>query len=156
MAQLLTGTRVYGNTSIDSQLIVGNVTPYAATSNTTGSLIVTGGVGITGNVYTGNIVITGITSNGITFADGTRQITAATSGGGGGASLSGYLANTIIVANSTGFLSNSNAFFTASNNTLATSNVYVTNRVGFANANNILVVYQVYNANTNSLDTIFG
>ena len=156
MAQLLTGTRVYGNTSIDSQLIVGKVTPYAATSNTTGSLIVTGGVGVSGNVYTGNIVITGITSNGITFADGTRQITAATSGGGGGASLSGYLANTIIVANSTGFLSKSNAFFTASNNTLATSNVYVSNRVGFANANNILVVYQVYNANTNSLDTIFG
>jgi hypothetical protein len=51
MAQLLSGTRVYGNTSIDSQLIVGNVAPYAATSNTTGSLIVTGGMGITGNLF---------------------------------------------------------------------------------------------------------
>ena len=51
MAQLLSGTRVYGNTSIDSVLIVGNVTPYAATSNSTGSLQVTGGVGITGNTW---------------------------------------------------------------------------------------------------------
>jgi len=35
-----------------------------------------------------------------------------------GALSSGYLANTIIVANSTGFLSNSNAFFTQSNSTI--------------------------------------
>jgi hypothetical protein len=62
MAQLLTGTRVYGNTSIDSQLIVGNVTPYAATSNTTGSLIVTGGVGVSGNIYIGG---TSAGSNGV-------------------------------------------------------------------------------------------
>jgi len=62
MAQLLTGTRVYGNTSIDSQLIVGNVTPYAATSNATGSLIVTGGVGVSGNIYVGG---TSAGSNGV-------------------------------------------------------------------------------------------
>ena len=73
-----------------------------------------------------------------------------------GASAVLYTANTIIVANTAGYLSNSNVYFTASNNTLATSNVYVSNRVGFANSNNILVVYQTYNANTNSLDTIFG
>jgi len=77
MAKLLTGTRVYGTANVDSVLRVGNTTPVNSTSNTTGSLIVTGGVGITGNVYTGNIVITGNTSNGITFADGTRQTTAA-------------------------------------------------------------------------------
>jgi hypothetical protein len=92
----------------------------------------------------------------ITTVGTSNTITFASTGGGGGASLSGYLANTVVVANASGFLSNSNVFFTASNNTLATSNVYVSNRVGFANANNILVVYQVYNANTNSLDTIFG
>jgi len=73
-----------------------------------------------------------------------------------GASAVLYTANSIIFANASGYLSNSNVYFTASNNTLATSNVYVSNRFGFANANNILVVYQVYNANTNSLDTIFG
>jgi len=70
---------------------------------------------------------------------------------------SGFLPNAIIFANTTGYLSNTNTLlFTASNNTVATSNVYVSNRVGFANSNNISVVYQAYNANTNSLDTIFG
>ena len=48
----------------------------AATSNTTGGIVVTGGVGVTGNVYTGSIIVTGSTSNGITFADGTTQYTA--------------------------------------------------------------------------------
>lgn len=49
MAKLLSGTRIYGNTTIDTTVTVGN------------------------------IVITGAanTTNGITFVDGTRQITAA-------------------------------------------------------------------------------
>jgi hypothetical protein len=34
--------------------------------------------------------------------------------------------------------------------------VYVGNRVGFVNASNVSVVYQVYNSTTNSLDTVFG
>ena len=73
-----------------------------------------------------------------------------------GVSATIYSANTVIVANASGYLSNSNTYFTAANNTLTTPNLYVTNRVGFANSNNISVVYQVYNANTNSLDVIFG
>ena len=81
MAKLLTGTRIYDTANVDSVLRVGNTTPVNSTSNTTGSLIVTGGVGVSGNLYSGNIVITGITSNGITFVDGTRQTTAATGGG---------------------------------------------------------------------------
>jgi hypothetical protein len=113
MAQLLSNTRIYGFASTDGQLSVGNVNSFATTSNSTGSLIVTGGVGISGNVftsgnitistvttstsnitgalrvtggvgiigntYTGNLVISGSSAagNGITFADGTRQTTAA-------------------------------------------------------------------------------
>jgi len=50
----------------------------AATSNTTGALQVTGGVGMTGNLYSGGVYLTG-TGNGITFADGTTQSTAAAS-----------------------------------------------------------------------------
>ena len=45
-----------------------------STSNVSGTLIVSGGVGITGNLYTGGIYVTG--ANGITFPDGTVQTTA--------------------------------------------------------------------------------
>jgi hypothetical protein len=48
-----------------------------STTNGSGSLIVSGGAGITGNVYTGGIFITGA-ANGITFADGSTQTTGAT------------------------------------------------------------------------------
>ena len=75
MAKLLSGTRVYGTANVDSVLVVGNITPVVSVSNTTGSLVVTGGVGISGNVYSGNHVITG-TGSGITFVDGTIQTTA--------------------------------------------------------------------------------
>jgi hypothetical protein len=34
--------------------------------------------------------------------------------------------------------------------------VYVGNRVGYVNTSNVSVVYQYYNASTNSLDTVFG
>ena len=34
--------------------------------------------------------------------------------------------------------------------------IYVENRVGFVNTSNVSVVYQYYNAATNSLDTVFG
>ena len=34
--------------------------------------------------------------------------------------------------------------------------IYVKNRVGFVNTSNVSVVYQFYNAATNSLDTVFG
>jgi len=128
----------------------------SSTSNTSGELQVRGGVGITGNVYTGNIVITGTTSNGITFADGTRMITAATGGGGGGgASLSGYLANTVVVANQTGFISNSTAQFFAANNTLSSLNFRTTGDIIFTSplASNYISVE--YNPSSNSLDYIF-
>ena len=97
-------------------------------SNTTGTLIVNGGLGVRGNVYTGNHVITG-SGNGITFADGTRMTTAATGGGG---SSSGYLANSVIIANSTGYLSNTSAlsFFTSNNTLQVTGNVIVTGTIG--------------------------
>ena len=83
MAKLLTGTRVYGTANVDNVLTVGNITPVNSTSNTTGSLIVVGGVGILGNTYTGNLVISGSSAagNGITFADGTKQTTAASGSG---------------------------------------------------------------------------
>jgi hypothetical protein len=38
----------------------------------------------------------------------------------------------------------------------AANSIYVGDRVGYANANNISVVYQSYNSSTNSLDVVFG
>jgi hypothetical protein len=224
MAKLNSGTRIYGNTAIDTFLTVSG--GIASNSNTTGTLIVTGGVGITGNLYSGNVYITG-TGNGITFADGTIQTTAGssvantvylqgalntanantvylqgalntanantvylqavnnaqnanitlvqslantdyttltaaagtfgssslipiitlaangrvtgittTSVSGGGGSSSGYLANAVIIANSTGYLSNtSNLLYFSSNNTVSitgnlTANYLITSGTG--------------------------
>ena len=55
-----------------------------STTNGSGTLIVSGGAGITGNVYTGGIYITG-SANGITFADGSVQTSAGASAATGAA-----------------------------------------------------------------------
>lgn len=131
----------------NGNVVIGaNTSANASTSNTTGELVVFGGVGVTGNIYSGSIYMSS-TANGIVFGDGTVQTTAA-----GGAATDavarglantadvkaqaafnkantsglGFLANTIIVANSTGFLSNSNSFFVASNNAIVVPNVVIT------------------------------
>ena len=60
MAKLLTGTRIYGTGTVDSQLFVsGN---NSSTSTNTGALQVIGGVGIGGNLYAGGNVVA---SNGV-------------------------------------------------------------------------------------------
>jgi len=69
--------RVFFNAA--SGVNVANV--QAATTNTSGSLIVYGGAGIRGNIYSGGIYITGASSNGITFTDGTTQTTSFTAAG---------------------------------------------------------------------------
>jgi hypothetical protein len=103
MAQLLSNTRIYGFASIDSQTIVGNVTPIASTSNVSGSLVVTGGAGISGNLYATAV-----------YSNGSLVLTS-----------SGYLANSIIFANTTGYLSNvSGLQYFTSNNTLYTTSLY--------------------------------
>jgi hypothetical protein len=66
MAKLLSGTRIYGNATIDGNTtIAGNVnitSNTASTSATTGALTVRGGVGIGGNLNVGsNYFITGST-----------------------------------------------------------------------------------------------
>jgi hypothetical protein len=94
MAKLLTGTRIYGTANVDSVLRVGNTTPANSTSNTTGSLIVTGGVGVSGNIYVGgtsagiNGVYTDIlryAANGLPWVMGS---------GGGGSSLDQFARDT--------------------------------------------------------------
>ena len=74
------GTTRFRLSSNGETYILGNTTTITgittSNSNTTGTLVVTGGVGIQGNLYTGGVYITGA-SNGITFADGTTQTTSA-------------------------------------------------------------------------------
>ena len=137
---------------LTNTVVYGNNTP--STSNTTGALIVQGGLGITGNLYAGNVVVTG-SGNGITFVDGTRQTTAYNAGvdtaqntsitliqgvdtsqntridaafnkANTGALTSGYLSNSVIFADSSGNLANTNniKFFTT-NNMLLVANTTV-------------------------------
>jgi hypothetical protein len=55
MALLKSGTRIYGNATIDTSLAIDGNT--SSTSNSTGALTVAGGAGIAGNIYsTGNLV----------------------------------------------------------------------------------------------------
>jgi len=55
MALLRSGTRIYGNATVDTVLVISGTD--AATSNATGALKVAGGIGITGNIFSsGNIV----------------------------------------------------------------------------------------------------
>ena len=61
------------NSASIGQLVL--TSTQSSTSNGSGTLIVAGGAGITGNLYTGGIYITGV--NGITFPDGTSQTSAA-------------------------------------------------------------------------------
>jgi len=74
-----------GNLVANSVIVNGAV----STSNTTGALVVSGGVGVKGNVAT----------DGIIFADGTRQTTAAT--GTGGSDSSSLTSWTVINSNYT-------------------------------------------------------
>jgi hypothetical protein len=58
MAKLLSGTRIYGNATVDTNLIVSGTT--VSTSTSTGALTVAGGVGIASNLNVGsNLTVTG-------------------------------------------------------------------------------------------------
>ena len=115
----------------NGNVVIGaNTSANASTSNTTGELVVFGGVGVTGNLYVGG---TSAGSNGI-YTDVLRYaangLPWVMGGGGpgssGNVSASGYTANTIITANSGGFLGSSGSFFVASNNAIVVPNVSIT------------------------------
>ena len=55
MAQLLSGTRIWGTGTVDTQLFVSG--SNAASSTITGALQVVGGVGIGGNLYVGGTIV---------------------------------------------------------------------------------------------------
>ena len=63
MAKLQSNTRIYGTANIDSTLIVGQIVSSSSLSTNTGTIIVFGGVGVSGNVYAANIYANGIYSS---------------------------------------------------------------------------------------------
>lgn len=117
-------------TQYNGSVVIGaNTSATTSNSNTTGELVVFGGVGVTGNIYVGG---TSAGSNGIYTdilryaANGLPWVMGSGSGGSGNVSASGYEANTIITANSGGFLGSSGSFFVASNNAIVSPNVVIT------------------------------
>jgi hypothetical protein len=74
MAKLLTGTRIYGTGTVDTQLFVSGTN--SATSTTTGALQVVGGVGVGGNLHVGGIIYGAIlgTATTATNADNVKTV----------------------------------------------------------------------------------
>ena len=73
MAKLLTGTRIYGTGTVDTQLFVNGTDQ--STSTSTGALVLGGGLGVGGNLYVGGIsVLPGVHATNIS-ASGTLGVT---------------------------------------------------------------------------------
>jgi hypothetical protein len=150
-----------GNTAIVSTLsATGNAAISALTVNASATIGTT--LGVTGNATVGNILATGFY-----FANGTPLTTSAGGTNGqiqfnsnsafaGATYLTYQSGNGRIIANS-GITSTSNVSgaIVVSGGVGVTGNVYVSQRVGFVAANSVSAVYQIYNAATNSLDTVF-
>jgi hypothetical protein len=151
----------YGNSFGTTATYSSNTTVNALTINNSATIGTT--LGVTGNATVGNILATGFY-----FANGTPLTTSAGGTNGqlqfnsnsafaGATYLTYQSGNGQIIANS-GITSTSNVSgaIVVSGGVGVTGNVYVSQRVGFVAANSVSVVYQIYNAATNSLDTIFG
>ena len=151
----------YGNSFGTTATYSSNTTVNALTINNSATIGTT--LGVTGNATVGNILATGFY-----FANGTPLTTSAGGTNGqlqfnsnsafaGATYLTYQSGNGRIIANS-GITSTSNVSgaIVVSGGVGVTGNVYVSQRVGFVAANSVSVVYQIYNAATNSLDTIFG
>jgi len=137
------------NTTSNTVNIISNT---ASTSNSTGALLVVGGFGVQGNSYTGNIRITGATSNGITFVDGTYQITSpaatasyansaflkANSAYGSQNTTGSYANSAFTFANSAG--SYANSAFSKANSAYAQANTALANTAGVTAVGTIIVL----------------
>ena len=80
MAKLLSGTRIYGNLLIDTNVAI--LGSNISSSTTTGALTVAGGVGIAGNVFVGNVL-----ASGFFYANGTPFVSSSY----GNATVASYL-----------------------------------------------------------------
>jgi hypothetical protein len=124
-----------------------NIVAVQALANTDYTTL-TAAAGVYGNSTFVPVVT--LAANGRITSIVNTAITVTSSGG----SSSGYLANSVIIANSTGYLSNtSNLLYYSANNTLA-----IAGNVSIKSANTAISnsATFVFNTTFNSLDTIFG
>jgi len=133
---------------------------------------VVGGTGITapGTADVGNVITVGLTTTGVvanTYGNATivpvitvdaqgritsvSNVAISGAGGGGGS-------DTLQTVTSRGSTtSNTITLTNTANSLVASGNIYTSQRIGWNNVtSNASVVYQFYNATTNSLDTVFG
>ena len=146
----------------------------SATSTGTGALVVSGGVGINKDLYVGGTIygtIVGSISTATNLTGGTAGQVPYQTAPGATSFYGPGTAGNVLVSNGTTAPSY-NSTLTLAGTTSATNtttgalqvrggvgvggSVYVGNRVGFVGTNSASAVYQVYNAATNSLDTVFG
>jgi hypothetical protein len=155
-------------------IILQNTT--ASISTATGALTVAGGVGIGGALYVnttsfvaGSQIITTATVN--LYANQT-SIFAGTDTAVNTSTGAITIWNTSTLQSVTGRGATTDVAVSITNTSASTStttgalkvsggvgvggSVYVGNRIGFVNTGNVSRVYQVYNAATDSLDTVFG
>ena len=185
MALLKSNTIIYGTANIQSVLTVGAVTPNNSISSTTGSLIVYGGAGITGNVYANSVYANGldlysystsaysqanVTAGGLVTAN--ANIAAAFAQANSANILAqaafnkantgfngGTITNTLTIANTTTSNSNTTGALVVNGSIGVASNVYVGfgGVMGFANTTTgVSAAYTFYNPTYGSLDTVFG
>jgi hypothetical protein len=174
----VTGTSTLGvlNATLATFSGVTNVTnTTAATSTSTGALQVRGGVGIGGALYVqetsyvnGSQILTAATianfgvstitagtdtrvstSTGVVVIWNTSTLQSVTDRGAA-------TTNAVSITNTTSATNTTTGALQVRGGVGVGGSVYVGNRVGFVGTNSASVVYQVYNAATNSLDTVFG
>jgi len=110
------------NRPVTGQLSLTDNVP--STSNSTGTLTVGGGVGVSGNIYVGgtNAGANGIYTDVLRYAANGLPWVMGSGGGaaGGNVSASGWTANTLLFANATGFLTtNANISYYDANSTIS-------------------------------------
>jgi hypothetical protein len=146
----ITANAVSANSVIDTNIsanvatLRGEITANAVSAN---SVINTN---ISANVAT----LRGEISSNVATLNGSITSNIATAVLKAGSTMTGAL----VIANTTASTSNATGALTVTGGVGVTGNVYVGSNsvVGFANATSVSVVYQFYNAATNSLDTVFG
>jgi hypothetical protein len=80
MAKLLSGTRIYGSATVDTQLFISGTN--LSTSTTTGALQVIGGVGVGGGIYVSGVITATNTTNASSTVTGALQVTGGVGIGG--------------------------------------------------------------------------